>query len=164
MISKVCSSLGTFIVILEIILFIPLVIPKLFGIQIYGILTDSMEPVLPVGSAVYVKEVNPSEIVVNDIIAFHLAADSGNVATHRVIEINTDQQEFITKGDFNDSPDVTPVSFERLIGKEILCIPNLGIFSKYLQTGWGVFIGISGLVIAVILWIVADISKKRVIK
>ena len=64
-------------------------LPKVFGYQIYGILTDSMEPEYSVGEAVFVKPVAPQDIKVGDAITFRLGTDSELTATHRVCLLYT---------------------------------------------------------------------------
>mgnify|MGYP000447133707 CR=1 FL=1 len=54
--SRICSLAGILLMAAVILVFLPLTVPRLFGYQIYGILTDSMEPNYPAGCVVYVKE------------------------------------------------------------------------------------------------------------
>ena len=42
--SRICSLAGILLMAAVILVFLPLTVPRLFGYQIYGILTDSMEP------------------------------------------------------------------------------------------------------------------------
>ena len=57
--AKILSAAAAVLMIGVILVALPLTIPKLFGIQIYNLLTPSMEPALSVGSAVYVAPVRP---------------------------------------------------------------------------------------------------------
>ena len=43
--SRICSLAGILLMAAVILVFLPLTGPRLFGYQIYGILTDSMEPI-----------------------------------------------------------------------------------------------------------------------
>lgn len=47
--SRICSLAGILLMAAVILVFLPLTVPRLFGYQIYGILTDSMEPNYPAG-------------------------------------------------------------------------------------------------------------------
>ena len=47
MLSKVLNYIGILLMALVILLVLPLTVPKLFGFQIFGILTGSMEPEYP---------------------------------------------------------------------------------------------------------------------
>ena len=50
-----CSVLGTLIILLVICIALLLSLPRLFGYEIYSVVSGSMEPALPVDSAVFVK-------------------------------------------------------------------------------------------------------------
>lgn len=147
----ICNITGGLLLILVILLCIPLTIPRLFGCEIYHVISGSMEPSIPTGSVVYVKETEASEIQTDDVIAYYSSEDTGAIITHRVIQNRVVSGEFITKGDANDKEDVTPVSYERLIGKVILSIPFLGsVLTVISGTSGKIFVGCL-IVIAVIL-------------
>ncbi len=149
--TMICNITGGLLLILVILLCIPLTIPRLFGCEIYHVISGSMEPSIPTGSVVYVKETEASEIQTDDVIAYYSSEDTGAIITHRVIQNRVVSGEFITKGDANDKEDVTPVSYERLIGKVILSIPFLGsVLTVISGTSGKIFVGCL-IVIAVIL-------------
>lgn len=60
--SRICSLADILLMAAVILVFLPLTVPRLFGYQIYGILTDSMEPNYPAGCVVYVKETDSAGI------------------------------------------------------------------------------------------------------
>ena len=86
--SRICSLAGILLMAAVILVFLPLTVPRLFGYQIYGILTDSMEPNYPAGCVVYVKETDSAGIRVGDVITFQMGTDTDLVMTHRVAEID----------------------------------------------------------------------------
>ncbi|MDD4212270.1 MAG: signal peptidase I [Bacilli bacterium] len=98
---------------------------RLFGVQYYVVRTSSMHPSVPKFSLVYIKELNPAdvldEIQVGDIISI----DTGGTLPlmHRIIEI--DGSTITTKGDHNDTAD-DPINSEQIIGIMIFSIPVLG--------------------------------------
>ncbi len=161
MLSKALNIIATLLMALVILLTVPLTIPRLFGYQIYGILTESMEPVYPVGSVVYVKPAEPEDIQVGDAITFRLGTGADATATHRVEEIDTEQQQFITKGDANASSDVEPVPFSQLVGKVTGKLPWLGRFSVYLHSWKGIAACIVVFAAALILWKTAEKVKLK---
>lgn len=59
---------------------VPMTLPRLLGYEVYVVVSGSMEPAIPVGSALYVESVPPEEVEVGDVIAFY---DRGAVITHR---------------------------------------------------------------------------------
>lgn len=140
--TMLCNITGGLLLILVILLCIPLTIPRLFGCEIYHVISGSMEPAIPTGSVVYVKETDASEIQKNDVIAFYSSEDTGAIITHRVVQNRVVSGEFITKGDANEKEDVTPVSYERFIGKVVVSIPFLGsILTIISGTSGKIFVG-----------------------
>lgn len=78
-------------------------VSSLFGYQSFVVLTDSMEPSLPVGDGVIVKKVDPQTLVASttpeakdgDIITFYRTVD-GLIITHRIIEVINDGDGTLT--------------------------------------------------------------------
>ena len=90
-----------------ILCYVPLTLPRLAGLQIFEVVSGSMEPAIPTGSIVYVEETEPSQAEEGDVIAFYSATGSGAVITHRVVQNRVVSGELITKGDANEKEDVT---------------------------------------------------------
>ncbi len=137
-----------------ILIMIPLTVPKLFGIRIYGVLTGSMAPAYSVGGVVYVMEEKPKDIVVGDVITFTLGTNTEYVMTHRVADIA--DGNFITKGDANNTVDSEPVSFDRLIGKTIFYLPGISGVAEFVNSRTGRYVFIMLFALAFICWVVAD--------
>lgn len=145
-----------------IVVMVPLTVPKLFGYHIYGVLTGSMTPAYPVGSVVYIRTCEPEEVTVGDVITFRMGTDTEHVMTHRVVEVDSDMQSFVTKGDANNAADAEPVSFDRLIGKAVLCIPGLADVADQMDTLTGKAVLFIAFALAFIFWVIADlISPKK---
>ena len=159
--AKALSAVATALLLAVMAVALPFSVPKLFGYQIYNVLTQSMEPAMPVGSAIYVKRCDPQALEQGDIITFRLSEATGLVETHRVVENDTQAKQLITKGDANALPDVNPVSYERVVGKVVICIPVLGTVSEMLHSGPGVTACVAIFALAIILWTLADKTKKR---
>ncbi|MCI9338390.1 MAG: signal peptidase I [Lachnospiraceae bacterium] len=98
-------------------------IPRLMGYEVYVVVSGSMEPAIPVGSALYVEPAEPEDVEAGDVIAFF---ERGAVITHRVVENHVVEGEFITKGDANEENDLAPVAYENLIGRMARAVPVLG--------------------------------------
>lgn len=105
---------------------LPLTVPRVFGYQLYTVVSGSMEPAIPVGSLLYIQSAQPENMVPDDVIAFYGGRDSTAVITHRVVENREFMGEFITKGDANEKEDMEPVSYDNFIGKVQLAIPAAG--------------------------------------
>lgn len=129
-----CSVLGTLILISVILVCIPVTVPKLMGYEIYDIVSGSMEPEIPVGSAVYVKVAAPEEVQEGDVIAFWRGAPAEDgeedgpvtVVVHRVVRNQVVEGWFETKGDANSDVDMSKVPYDDLIGSVVYHIPLLG--------------------------------------
>lgn len=118
-----CSLIGTLMLLTVIAAAAPLTIPQYMGYQIYNVVSGSMEPSIPIGSIIYVKETDPVDIGKGDIIAFE-SGDS--VIMHRVVENKVVEGTFTTKGDANDGEDMNDVPYSALIGIVVRHIPVLG--------------------------------------
>lgn len=124
--ATVCSVVGTILLALVIVVCILLTVPRIAGYQIYTVISGSMEPEIPTGSLVYVKNTAPSGIEKGDVIAFYGSLENGSIITHRVVSNNSVSGEFVTKGDANAKEDMEPVSYENFLGKVTLSVPMLG--------------------------------------
>lgn len=118
-----CSVLGTLILVLVILSALPLALPRLLGMSAYSVVSGSMEPALPVGSLVLVEPVEFAAVRQGDVIAF---SDGGVTVTHRVVQILPEKNQFITKGDANDTPDISPVAYVNTLGRVKAHVPYLG--------------------------------------
>ena len=123
---RICSTTGTIMILVVIALCSLLVLPGIFGYHMYHVLSGSMEPKLPVGSLIYVREEKPEDVKERDIIAFYSSKEDAGIITHRVVKNNVVSGTFQTKGDANDAEDPMPVSYENYIGSVAASIPYLG--------------------------------------
>lgn len=140
---------------------IPLTIPKIFGYNVYAVLTGSMTPAYSVGSVIFVQKCSSEEIAVGDVITFRLGTGTDNVMTHRVVEIDREAGTFLTKGDANDAVDSEPVRFERLIGKVVLGIPGAAGVCEFMNTTTGKAVTFIAFALAFCLWIIADLLAPK---
>lgn len=131
-------------------------------VSIYTIVSPSMTPVINVYDVVVnVRVDDPEDIQVGDIITYKSAAatSEGMTITHRVTEISQlpdGTYEYMTQGDNNSEPDSLYVTFDTVIGKEILIIPYLGKVQFLIanQKGW-LFL----LLIPVAIYLIREIFK-----
>jgi signal peptidase len=108
----------------------------LFGYREYTVLTRSMEPALPVQCVVFVKETDPNQIHIGDIITF--VQKDGRVITHRVLNRIENYKQpgqiaFRTKGDANPSADNETVLASNVRGVVRLHINELGYIFYYIS-------------------------------
>lgn len=140
-VKKIWNVISTVLVVIVVAVALLLVGARLFGLQVYAVLSGSMEPTYHVGSVIYVEPVDPSEIQVGDPITFVMNEEL-TVATHRVVRIDAENSAFYTKGDANENPDAAPVHFNNLLGKPVFTIPYLGYISSYVQSPPGIYIAV----------------------
>lgn len=129
---------------------------RIIGFTPYVVLSGSMEPTYHVGSLIYVRSVSPESIEAGDPITF-VMNDSGTIATHRVTEVDKENQCFYTKGDANNTADASPVTYDNLIGKAIFTIPKLGFFSDWVMSPPGSYLAMAAGGILLLLVLVPDL-------
>lgn len=155
-----CNFLSGFILAVVIVIVLALLVPRAFGYDIFAVLSGSMEPTYHVGSIVYVdKNQSPEEIKAGDPIAFY--KEKGVVATHRAIETDKENKQFVTKGDANDSKDPEPISYQQFIGKAVLSIPLLGYVSIYIKTVRGMMVAIIVILTVILLYVIPELLKPK---
>ena len=162
-VKKIWNVISTVLVVIVVVIALLLVGARLFGLQVYAVLSGSMEPTYHVGSVIYVEPVDPSEIQVGDPITFVMNEEL-TVATHRVVRIDAENSHFYTKGDANENPDAAPVHFNNLLGKPVFTIPYLGYISSYVQSPPGMYYAIAVGVLLLVLVFVPDMldgGKKK---
>lgn len=109
---------------------------SLFGIDVFTVLSGSMEPAYHTGSLIYVKDVDTNQLEIGDVITFYLTENV--TATHRIVAIipddtNPDFIRFHTKGDANRVADTELVDEDDVVGKVIFTVPYLGFLPIYIQ-------------------------------
>ena len=159
-VKKIWNWLTTVLVVLVVILAILLVGARLVGLQVFTVLSGSMEPTYHVGSLVYVKKVDPFQLKSGDVITFML--DEDTVATHRVVEVVQDEEDasvirFRTKGDANEAEDGSLVHYRNVIGTPVFTIPKLGYLANYIQHPPGTYVAISAGAILLLLVFIPDL-------
>ena len=160
---KVLNTVTTTLLVLVLALAAALVGVRLFGIEPYTVLSGSMEPTYPVGSLIYVRDVDANDLQVGDPITYVI--EGGTVVTHRIVGIIPDYGEdgspgFKTKGDHNQVEDGTPVNGKNVLGKPIFHIPVLGYLAYFVQNPPGSFFAIGICTVVVLLTFVPDLIDK----
>ena len=157
---KIWNTVSTILVVLIVACAVFLMGSRLIGYRVFNVISGSMEPAYNIGDLLYVKEVNPNEIKVGTPITFVLNEDLV-VATHRVIEIDAENQHFYTKGDANDTADSAPVHFNNVIGVPQFRIPLLGYVSDFIQHPPGMYITIGIGVVLIVAVFLPDMMEKK---
>lgn len=164
---KIWKCITSVLVALVVIVALLLVGARLIGLQVFTVLSGSMEPTYHVGSLIYVKDVDPFELESGDVITFML--DENTVATHRIVEVVPDEEDdsvvrFRTKGDANENVDGSLVHYKNVIGSPVFTIPYLGYAVSYIQNPPGTYVAISAGAILLLLVFLPDLfgdDKKK---
>lgn len=109
------------------------------GYSAFLVLTGSMEDVIPKGSLVITKSVDPSELKVGDDITYMVSENT--TVTHRIIDIeeeylNTGERAFYTQGTMNTEPDRNPAAAVNVVGKVVYHNKTLGTIVNFGQDNW----------------------------
>ncbi|MDK2802065.1 MAG: signal peptidase I [Oscillospiraceae bacterium] len=123
---KVISFISLSSIIFTIISFVFITGYIYFNISFNVVITGSMEPDMPVGSAIFVKKNIATNLLEDgDIILFNY---KNNNIIHRIVDIYTkdDSLYFKTKGDNNEFIDDFDTNQKDIIGKHLITIPIIG--------------------------------------
>ena len=159
-IKKTWNIISTVLVVLVVLLALLLVGARVFGLQVFTVLSGSMEPTYHTGSLIYVKKVDPYTIQSGQVITFML--DENTIATHRVVGVVPDEEDpsvirFRTKGDANENEDGGLVHYKNVVGTPVFTIPYLGFVANYIQHPPGMYIAIAAGAILLLLTFLPDI-------
>jgi len=163
-IKKIWDVFTTILVAAVVIIAILLVGVRLIGLNVYTVLSGSMEPTYHTGSLIYVKKVDYTKLEANDVITFML--DEDTIATHRIVEVVPDENDatvlrYRTKGDANDAVDGSLVHYKNVIGSPVFSIPKLGYLANYIQKPPGMYVAISAGAILMLLVFLPDLFEKE---
>lgn len=132
-------------------------VPSFFGWKPFIVLSGSMETEIMTGDLVITREIDPSKLKVDDIVAFK---KDGYVTTHRIKSISEvdGQKQYITKGDNNNTEDEGYITDENIEGLYKHKISGLGNLAMFVQTPSGMVISLS---IPLILLILMQVSNGK---
>ena len=116
--------------------------PQIAGISMLRVISGSMEPEIPSGSVIFVKEQSLDTWQNGDVISFYSRdpAIGGEINTHRIVDSGIDENGkpyFITKGDANQLKDAYAVYGEDIVGKVIFCSKLFGKFVDIAASKYG---------------------------
>lgn len=159
-VKKIWDTVTTVLVVLVVIFAVFLMGSRLLGMQVFNVMSGSMEPTYSVGDLLYVKSVDPDSVRVGEPITFVLNEDL-MVATHRVMKVDRENRQFITKGDANETEDAAPVHFNNLVGVPVFAIPLLGYVSAYIQSPPGMYVAMGLVIVLLAAVFLPDLLTKK---
>lgn len=161
---KLWDIFTTVLTVAFVLLAVALVGVRLFGLQVFSVLSGSMEPEYHVGSLIYVKEVDYTQLKSGDVITYMLSEDT--VSTHRIMEVVPDQDDptvlrYQTKGDANEAADGTLVHYKNVIGTPVFTIPYLGYVADFIQNPPGTYAAIAIGAVLLALMFLPDLFREE---
>lgn len=129
--------------------------------SIYTIVSPSMTPKILVYDVIINTKIDsPTDIKKGDIITFKSSSSLtyGMTITHRVkdIQIINGEYQFITQGDNNLTPDLSPALYRNVIGKAVLKLPQLGRIQFFVASKFGWLLVV---ILPAVYVIIKDVSK-----
>lgn len=111
-----------------------------FGNQALIVRSGSMEPNIPVGSVIVVRNSDNTAgnlYDVGEVISYK--HDANTIITHRVVGMEKTPRgyEYITKGDANEEADGWVVKEENILGKNYFTIPEFGKLLAFARSQYG---------------------------
>jgi len=159
MIHKIWNWITTVLMTVVVLFTLWLIGIRILGLQPFAVLSGSMEPLYPVGSLIYVKEVDYRTLKAGDIITYML--DGETVSTHRIVKVYPDEENpevlrYSTKGDANQSIDAGLVHCKNVIGSPLFAIPYLGFVANFIRTPPGTYAAIAAVAFLLMLILFSD--------
>jgi signal peptidase I len=140
---KIIDAVAVFIIFCAVLVLLTVLLtgdgqtPSIMGYSMFRVMTGSMEPTIPTDSLIVVRETDPEELAVGDVISFYSRDPtlSGAVNTHRILKIDQegDQLYFTTKGDANNVADQYITQESDLVGRVVFVSAFLGIAVRLLS-------------------------------
>ena len=163
-VNKTCNIVTSIVLFVAIFLAISFAGVRLLGLQVYIVLSGSMQSMYPVGSLLYVAPVNIEDLDVDDDITYWLNDDT--IVTHRIVEVLRDEANpaavsYRVKGVENQTADAVPIPCTNVLGRAVFRIPLLGYVAYYIQRPPGIYIAIAVGGIFFLLSYVSELMQKE---
>ena len=138
----------------------------LTGCQTIVIGGGSMEPAVPLGSAIIIRPVDAGELTVGDIVSLKVGPQN-TLYTHRIVAVvdRPDGRWVQTKGDANAQEDPSLVPAGAIVGRTEMVIPLAGYLIALLSIPTGVLflIGLAASLLAGA-WLLESLEPELVVK
>jgi signal peptidase len=127
----------------------------------YVVVSGSMEPSIPTGSLILVRQTDTRNLAEGRVIAFTSPSDPNKIITHRIDSVSRQpggSVAYRTKGDNNNAPDNWTVLPEQIKGAYAFHVPYIGYAIAWSKTplGFAAVVGVPAL-----LFVIMQIRKIR---
>lgn len=115
-------------------------VADLAGFTPLTVQSDSMAPTFHEGDLIIIQKCDPATLQTGDVITFHTIVDNQYALnTHRIDSIaeSAGARSYVTKGDNNAIADDHVISDVDIVGKYVVCLPNLGKVMNFLSSSVG---------------------------
>lgn len=138
------------------------------GIETKIVQSGSMEPSIPVGALVFLRQ--SASYGVGDIVTFSENTSSAVPTTHRILGVRKEggKEFYNTKGDANEEADPREVARSEIVGKVFLSVPFAGFVLDFARQplGFMLLIGLPALLVIIaelsaIIYEFAHLRKRR---
>jgi len=124
--NTILATICLVLIITNLILCLPLITSEYISTIVVG---ESMKPTLRSGDLLIIKDVDPAEIEIGDIITVRY--DDSSI-THRLVEkIEGDPNYYRLKGDGKEEPDPGVFEESKIMGKMVLVLPFSHLYTAY---------------------------------
>lgn len=131
-------------------------LPMVFGVSPVIVMSGSMYPTFDAGDMIILEKVDPSTIEEGDVICFFADNDKNTATTHRVVDIQRDDDGaplFVTRGDANNTEDRIAITADMVQGRYTgIAIAGLGNVAVFLQSPLGMALCIVLPLALIFLW------------
>ena len=138
--------------------------PRLFHYHVFDVLSGSMTPSIPIGTAVVDGEVPAADLANGDVITFQEPGHPGIYITHRIVSVDRNGAaiQVATKGDANGALDpwTLPYGPTQTALKVTFTLPVAGYVLGFLAMPLGRLLLIAAVVVAALLFL-ADLWGLR---
>lgn len=133
--SIICLILAIPLIVFDLLMILPVSVPRAAGYQTFFITTGSMDPVIPTGSLAYFKSTDPASVKVGEVIAY--LNNDGIIVVHRVKKNEPDKGYLFCKGDNNYFIDQDRILYENVLGIYGGFIPGVGKLMYFMHSPVG---------------------------
>lgn len=111
------------------------------SVQVLSVESASMAPEIKRGDAVVIQPVTFNDLKVDDVVSYRSPADQSVIVTHRVVAVERNWNQLITKGD-NAARIDTPLPPSEIIGRVQARVKYLGFVLNFLRSPAGLIVGV----------------------
>jgi signal peptidase len=119
-------------------------LPSVAGRKVLTVLSGSMEPTIRTGDVIIVRPMAMGELAKEgDVITFRAKEEKNILITHRVVGLiraNEKPVAYVTKGDNNETEDLTPVPIDQVIGTYEWRVPFFGYIANFMRKPFGILL------------------------